>query len=61
MAKASHGIEYGSPNGKGKTTRAAAGRLCSEEGCSTVLSTYNQAAACWLHVGPSFRRTHERT
>ena len=60
MAKASQGIEYGTPTAKGRAQRAATGRLCAQAGCSTVLSTYNQATACWLHTMPSYTRKQER-
>jgi hypothetical protein len=34
------------------------GRVCAKEGCSTMLSTYNGAAYCWVHEAPrKFRPT----
>jgi hypothetical protein len=42
-----HGHEAGS--------RPSPGRTCDQEGCSTILSTYNPAKECWLHAVPAFR------
>jgi hypothetical protein len=28
------------------------GRVCAEEGCSTLLSAYNGAVYCWVHEAP---------
>ena len=33
---------------------ATTDRTCSHPGCTTVLSSYNDAEACWAHTGPSF-------
>ena len=41
--------------GRGTESRHAAGRTCSREGCSTILSTYNRSTTCWLHTQPAFR------
>jgi hypothetical protein len=41
--------------GRGTESRHAAGRTCSREGCSTILSTYNRSTTCWLHTAPAFR------
>ncbi len=40
--------------GRGTESRHAAGRTCSREGCSTILSTYNRSTTCWLHTQPAF-------
>ena len=32
--------------------RFAEGRVCSEHGCSTYLSTYNPSSVCWQHEAP---------
>jgi hypothetical protein len=41
--------------GKGADSRPSTGRVCNQEGCSTILSTYNSATSCWLHAEPAFR------
>jgi hypothetical protein len=42
---------FGRPDrGKAVSDRAPRGRICSAEGCSTILSTYNEAEVCWLHA-----------
>ncbi|HSJ50097.1 MAG TPA: hypothetical protein VLA90_02260 [Actinomycetota bacterium] len=33
--------------------RLAAGRVCAEEQCRTVLSVYNDGDRCWEHTAPS--------
>jgi hypothetical protein len=33
----------------------AAGRVCTEPGCSTILSTYNKSMVCALHSVPEYR------
>ena len=48
MAPIGSRIEYGSQT-KGKTHRADRGRVCSTEGCATVLSVYNDAPQCAVH------------
>ena len=37
---------------------SAAGRVCSDPGCGTVLSIYNRGESCWQHqpVGPYVMR-----
>jgi hypothetical protein len=61
MAKTSQGVEYGSPHlGKGVPVRSGAGRMCSHEGCTTILSTYNSATSCWAHMPNTMRRNHVR-
>lgn len=32
------------------THRQAAGRVCSQAGCETKLSTYNRRDKCWAHA-----------
>ncbi len=50
------GAQVGAPQrGKERSTRAALGRVCSSEGCATILSTYNRATQCSLHTEPSYR------
>jgi hypothetical protein len=47
---------FGAPTrSKDSPTQAGRGRACSFEGCTTILSTYNTAASCWLHTQPSMR------
>jgi hypothetical protein len=54
--KSSGAARFGPPDrGKGTLSRAAAGRLCDEPGCATVLSTYNAATTCFLHSAPTTR------
>ena len=48
------GVRYGSPD-TGKGAQSQRGRHCSEPGCVTVLSTYNQETTCWLHSVPVHR------
>ena len=62
MAKAGDGrVQFGPP-GKGKeaAARPARGRTCLADGCSTVLSTYNDSEMCWLHSPPSYRKSLSR-
>ena len=43
-------VQYGTPiPGKGITSRGAVGRLCSFEGCDTIVSKYNPQPTCWKH------------
>ena len=50
------GAQIGAPQrGKESSTRAARGRICTREGCATMLSTYNRATECSIHTEPSFR------
>jgi hypothetical protein len=48
MASIGSRVEYG-VQGKGKTHRAAPGRVCRTDGCATVLSIYNDSPQCSLH------------
>jgi hypothetical protein len=42
-------VQFGLPS-KGKTPKVAtSGRVCQSDGCTTVLSIYNQALDCALH------------
>ncbi len=41
--------------GRGADSRPSKGRMCNQEGCSTILSTYNSSNVCWLHTDPAFR------
>ena len=44
-------VFFGRPDrGKEASARPARGRICAQQGCSTVLSTYNAAEMCWLHT-----------
>lgn len=40
--------------------QAAAGRLCAEPGCITVLSRYNRKTTCWLHSPVEIPRGRRR-
>ena len=42
-------------HGKEDELRPSRGRICIEEGCSTILSTYNSSKECWLHAEPALR------
>ena len=49
-------IEFGPPGrGKDPESRAAQGRVCDHEGCSTILSTYNATGTCWTHTAMTRR------
>jgi hypothetical protein len=49
-------VQYGTPNvQKRAVSEARVGRRCSERGCVTVLSVYNEATTCWLHSTPTRR------
>lgn len=62
MARSRGGVRLGAPDGsKGSPVRAAGGRRCEEPGCSTVLSTYNRSARCYLHTAPSYRLPLQRS
>jgi hypothetical protein len=41
-----------SPREVQRIPRFLRGRVCEEEGCSTVLSAYNGAVCCWVHEAP---------
>jgi hypothetical protein len=41
--------------------RYAAGRVCSEPGCGTVLSVYNRDATCYAHTPRRTPRLRGRT
>lgn len=47
------GLNFGKPTPRhGASTRPRSGRVCSEPGCATILSTYNADSVCWLHTEP---------
>jgi len=49
-------VQFGTPDrGKRIASRAASGRVCEREGCSTILSTYNTSGTCWTHTGATYR------
>jgi hypothetical protein len=61
MARVPAGIELGPPQrGKEASTRSAKGRKCEAIECSTILSTYNRSAFCFLHAQPDFRHALQR-
>jgi len=41
-----------SPREGQRIPRFFRGRVCAEEGVSTLLSTYNGAVCCWVHEAP---------
>lgn len=50
-----------SPREDQRIPRFLRGRVCAEEGCCTLLSTYNGAVYCWVHEAPrKFRPTPSR-
>ncbi len=57
MAKTSDGIQLGTPlRGKRGAGRSGRGRQCDQDGCTTVLSTYNSSTTCWTHATPTYSR-----
>ena len=49
MIKSSQ-VEYGTPvPGKTVPRQGGGGRLCSHEGCDTIVSRYNPRPTCWTH------------
>ena len=60
MAKAAHGVSFGSPDRGKAVVREAGGRRCEAHGCETVLSTYNRAATCFTHTTPDTRHATHR-
>ncbi|HXJ62979.1 MAG TPA: hypothetical protein VNN79_04415 [Actinomycetota bacterium] len=55
MIKSNH-VQYGSPTpGKAVSPRGAGGRLCSHEGCATIVSKYNPEPTCWTHSASTRR------
>jgi hypothetical protein len=47
---------FGPPEPVNKASwRPAPGRVCTQPGCSTILSTYNPSGTCWLHTEPAYR------
>lgn len=40
--------------------RAAEGRVCAAEGCTTKLSTYNKREKCWAHADMKVPRLRGR-
>lgn len=64
MVKGSSGgtAKLGTPDrGKGASSRPQRGRICDQDGCATVLSTYNSSGTCWLHTQPTTRHSLART
>ena len=54
--------QLGAPDrGKDASSRPALGRVCEQDGCTTVLSTYNSSGTCWLHTQPTTRHSLART
>ena len=61
MARGGSDVVLGAPGrGKDAASRPAKGRPCSEAACTTVLSTYNRSATCFLHTPPTRRHAMER-
>lgn len=58
FSSGSRGVQIGSPEkSKKDAPRAATGRECEHQGCSTILSTYNASPTCWLHSEPTYRHS----
>lgn len=56
-----NGVQFGPPQrGKETGSRPSHDRRCTEDGCTTLLSTYNSSTTCWLHTGPSPRHALHR-
>lgn len=52
---------FGTPErGKDAASRPERGRICDQDGCTTVLSTYNASGTCWLHTQPTTRHSLAR-
>ena len=55
------GAQVGPPDrGKEAAFRPAPGRICNQEGCTTILSVYNASGACWPHSDPDYRHSPGR-
>jgi len=53
---------FGTPgSGKDVAQRAERGRLCEDLTCTTVLSTYNKSATCYLHTTPTYKHPLHRS
>ena len=46
---------------RGTVARRSGRRVCAEEGCETVLSSYNRSKHCSIHARPVFWRREVRT
>lgn len=55
MGTSSGRVQYG-PSSRRPAPSSARGRVCEDEGCSTVLSIYNHLAWCSVHEQPASRR-----
>ena len=55
-------VQYATvPRGRGKKPKVIEGeRTCLTEGCTTILSRYNQDPLCYVHVPPKKVRTRGR-
>jgi hypothetical protein len=42
---------YGHPSDKDRIDTQESGRICAEDGCGTILSRYNPANRCEVHIG----------
>jgi hypothetical protein len=52
---------FGPPErGRQAADRPPRGRMCAQDGCVTILSTYNASEFCWLHSPPAFRHALSR-
>jgi hypothetical protein len=53
-------VQFGVPS-KGKSMKVStAGRVCQSDGCTTVLSIYNQAPDCSVHERRILSRARAR-
>lgn len=60
MAANSGRVQFGLPT-KGKSLKVSArGRVCQSDGCTTVLSIYNQAPDCSVHERRTLSRARSR-
>jgi hypothetical protein len=51
-------VSFGAPHGgKAAPQRSSRGRTCEQNGCCTLLSTYNSSSHCWVHAAPSYKRS----
>jgi hypothetical protein len=55
-----NGVQFGIPKTGTETwRRPPPSRVCARIGCSTILSTYNRSATCFIHADrPSMKRPY---
>jgi hypothetical protein len=53
-------VQFGLPVKSKSHRRGALGRVCQADGCTTVLSIYNNSDDCSLHEHRSLKSSRER-